>query len=224
MPVISQHENLLWWWQRVRDKILAPTTLILNRYHVSPDQVTTTAVLIMVGCFALALTTNIPWLAIMGLWLQFIIDGLDGPLARQVSTPLNLSPSVGLTGLKKLDRGTFVDMGADYLSVVFQGLYLIFFTTVGLVISLIYVGLHGIVICLAVYRIHDGRPYKILVRPQLFVFLGLTIDVIYHTNLSKIVVPGAIMLLLLFLVSGVYVVTLMHLGHHRYPGVSDPRP
>ncbi|MFH1914308.1 MAG: CDP-alcohol phosphatidyltransferase family protein [Pseudomonadota bacterium] len=86
----------------IRDRIFSPVTNLLVRLGVRPNQVSAAGV----GFLVLAGLTppSLAWLAILGMAMYVLCDGLDGPLARRTGTP---HPG-----------GLLVDIVADQLGVV----------------------------------------------------------------------------------------------------------
>jgi len=150
-------------WQRVRAATLGPLLLVLSRMGVRPDHLTLLSVLV-----GLAFCPLFFWskpLAFGMLALHVLLDGLDGPLARQTNTASR--------------RGSFSDSMADQLVVVASTVTLMAAHVVGVLPGSVYVVAYTVVMLFAMVRNALAIPYPWLVRPRFFVYLWLVIETYY---------------------------------------------
>lgn len=87
----------------IRDKVFSPVIGLLLKIGVTPNQVS------VAGVVFLALTSLLPpervWLAVAGMALYVLCDGIDGPLARRLGAAHS--------------GGALVDIVADHIGVIF---------------------------------------------------------------------------------------------------------
>lgn len=87
----------------IRDKVFSPVIWLLLKVGVTPNQVSAAGVLVL--ALTCLLSASQVWLAVAGMALYVLCDGIDGPLARRLNTA-----HAG---------GALVDIVADHMGVVF---------------------------------------------------------------------------------------------------------
>ncbi len=150
--------------QRLRGDALRPLLVALTKFHVTPDHLTIASVLAGL-CFAPLWFSNYPWIAVSLLWLHILFDGLDGPLARYQETA---SP-----------RGSFTDSFCDQVVVSVATIALMIQPSLlsvwaGSIYLVAYTG----VLAIAMVRNTLQIPYSWLIRPRLFVFIAIPIELL----------------------------------------------
>lgn len=142
------------WGQNVRARLLGPLLRLLIRCRVSPDQITLLSLVAGVA-FAPLLFWNRA-AAIVALVLHVVLDGIDGPLARQLGTNSR--------------QGSFTDSTSDQIVVAATTLALISIKTVDSVTGGVYIFVYTLVVAFAMVRNALGVPYLWLVRPRFVVY------------------------------------------------------
>lgn len=146
--------------QRIRGWLLTPMVAALARAGISADALTALSLIAgLAFCPALAIH---PLLALGFLALHALLDGLDGPLARHTGTASR--------------QGSFADTVADQVVVIATTLSLIHADLVAAVPGVLYLATYTVVIVFSVVRNALSVPYGWLVRPRLFVYALIPIE------------------------------------------------
>ncbi len=146
--------------QQVRGRVLILLVGLLARCGVTADGLT--ALSLIAGlAFCPAFVIH-PLLALAFLALHVALDGLDGPLARHTGTASR--------------RGSFADTVADQIVVIATTLSLIHADLIAAVPGVLYLASYTVVIVFSVVRNALSAPYTWLVRPRLFVYLLIPIE------------------------------------------------
>ena len=149
--------------QQLRAYCLNPLLRVLDRCGVTPDAVTIASGLCGITFVPLWLTHQ-PVAALICLLLHVLLDGLDGPLARQQGTA---SP-----------RGSFVDTFTDQVVVTLVTVAWLIRSPSSLNIGFGggYIFLYAMVVGMAMIRNALKVPFSWLVRPRFFVFVAIAIE------------------------------------------------
>jgi phosphatidylglycerophosphate synthase len=167
--------------QQIRARMLQPALVTLTASRVSPDHLT--AMSLMFGlAFAPSWYLQSYTVAIICLWLHVILDGLDGPLARhqQCESP----------------RGSFTDSFCDQIVVsVVTIMMMISPPRISVVAGSLYLVVYTGVLAIAMVRNSLQIPYSWLVRPRLFVFVAIPLQLagIPHLINSVIWISNALL-------------------------------
>jgi len=146
--------------QKVRGWLLTPLVTLLTRAGISADALTALSLIAgLAFCPALAIH---PLLALAFLALHALLDGLDGPLARHTGTASR--------------RGSFADTVADQVVVIATTLSLIHAGLAPTVAGGLYLATYTVVIVFSVVRNALSVPYSWLVRPRLFVYALIPVE------------------------------------------------
>lgn len=177
--------------QHLRAVALGPALRLLTRFRIGPDHVTVLSLLAGLA-FAVAWPLGYRWSALFGLAMHVLLDGLDGPLARQqrVDSP----------------RGSFTDSFCDQLVVSAVVIVLMIGPDpmLDVVSGGIFLVLYTAVLAISMVRNSLAIPYSWLVRPRFFVYLAIPIELLFWPNLVVIVVIISNALLTIKLVSGFF--------------------
>jgi phosphatidylglycerophosphate synthase len=182
------------WWQDLRAWWLGPLLRTLAAAGVTPDHITLASLASGLAFCPLWLWPGSPaWAkpaALAALVLHVLLDGLDGPLARQLGTASR--------------RGSFTDSLADQIVVTASTLTLIAAPQPGVTgwIAGLYVFLYAIVVGFAMVRNALGRPYSWLVRPRFWVYGWLAVDLFLLPGWLDFVFGGFALLLGIKVASG----------------------
>ena len=157
--------------QQLRAYCLNPLLGVLNRCGVTPDAVTIASGLCGIAFVPLWLAHRSA-AALICLLLHVLLDGLDGPLARQHGTA---SP-----------RGSFVDTFTDQVVVTLVTVAWLIRSPSSLHIAFGggYIFLYAMVVGMAMIRNALKVPFSWLVRPRFFVFVALAIEWLSEWPLS----------------------------------------
>jgi phosphatidylglycerophosphate synthase len=182
------------WWQDLRAWFLGPLLRLMARVGVTPDHVTIASLASGLAFCPLWLWPGSPaWskpAALAALFLHAALDGLDGPLARHLGTASR--------------RGSFTDSLADQIVVTASTLTLIAAPDAGVSgwIGGLYVFVYAIVVGFAMVRNALGNPYSWLVRPRLWVYSWIAVDLFLLPGWMDVVLGGFALLLGIKVASG----------------------
>ncbi|HEX5104584.1 MAG TPA: CDP-alcohol phosphatidyltransferase family protein [Pirellulaceae bacterium] len=156
------------WWQDLRARWLGPLLAAMGAVGIRPDHVTAASLAAGLAFCPLWLWPDGPaWAkpaALVALLLHVLLDGLDGPLARHLGTASS--------------RGSFTDSLADQIVVTATTLALMAAPQPGVLtwIGGTYIFLYATVVGFAMVRNALGNPYTWLVRPRLWVYGWIAVD------------------------------------------------
>ena len=146
--------------QELRGRWLGPLLSALERLGVTPNHLT-----LLSNLAGLAFCPLYFWskpVAFGMLMLHVLLDGLDGPLARQ-------------TGLASR-QGSFTDTMSDQIVVVLSTITLMFSQTISVLPGGLYIFLYTVVVLFAMARNVLSIPYSWLVRPRFFIYGWLIVE------------------------------------------------
>jgi phosphatidylglycerophosphate synthase len=193
------------WWQDLRAWLLSPALRLLASCGITPDYVTLASLLIGLAFCPLWLWPGSPaWAkpaALAALVLHVILDGLDGPLARQLGTASR--------------RGSFTDTLADQIVVTASTLALMAAPQPALSawVGGLYLFLYAVVVGFAMIRNAMGCPYSWLIRPRFWVYGWIAVDQFLLPGWMDVVVGGLAGVLAIKMASGF--VAIRRLLHER---------
>ncbi len=126
---------------------------------------------IALAALFMALYTNEGLWFVWGIWLQILLDGFDGTLARYQKKFSNF--------------GSFVDVVFDHVGIVTASIFIYYFGFVDFIPLLLYTLFYTLVVVFAFILGEIGRPYKFVFRPRLLMYAALTYDFIWQANISN---------------------------------------
>ncbi len=144
--------------QAWRGRWLRPLLVGMGALGLKPNHLTFLSLLTGLG-FGPALWWGHPVTALVLLLLHVLLDGLDGPLARQLGVASN--------------RGSFTDTMADQVVVTVSTIALMQAGHAGIWPGALYLFCYGMVVGFAMVRNALAIPYSWLVRPRFFVYAWL---------------------------------------------------
>ena len=148
--------------QAVRGRLLEPLLTLLARGGITPNHLTLASLVTGLAFCPLFWWGALP-AAFALLLAHVLLDGLDGPLARLTQTASN--------------RGSFTDTTADQVVVSFSTLTLIHAGYAGAWPGGLYLFFYAMVVIFAMVRNALAIPYSWLVRPRLFVYAWMPVEV-----------------------------------------------
>ena len=150
------------WWQSLRAKSLNPLLKLMSAIGMTENHVTVVGLLCGLA-FPVVFHWVAPWLALVLLLAQVVLDGLDGPLARHRGTAS--------------DRGSFTDTMVDQVVVTVVMITMIWAGHAGLWPGVLYIFFYLLVVTFAFIRNALREPYSWVVRPRFLVFLWLPVEI-----------------------------------------------
>jgi phosphatidylglycerophosphate synthase len=182
------------WTQELRARLLRPLLMWAERLGIRPDAVTLASLACGLAFCPLYLWPGTPWwsrpAALAALLAHVILDGLDGPLARHLGVASR--------------RGSFTDTLADQIVVTA--------TTIALMaapqpavsgwVGALYLFAYAMVVAFAMVRNALGVPYSWLIRPRLWVYGWIAVDLYLLPGRMDLILLGFTCVLLIKMASG----------------------
>jgi len=163
---------------------------MLWRNNITPWHVSIGGLVLAILGTLTTLNTLNPWWFFTGLFLQVILDGVDGALARNHNLHHRL--------------GSVIDITTDYLVVLLALIIAAFFTTASTAILLVVGSTYGLLLAIAYRRNQRHIPYKLLPRGRMLFFLLLALDMLLATNTLALALPAWALVNLWFITAGMY--------------------
>lgn len=177
-------------WQRRKDTWLLPITTILWRNNITPWHVSIGGLMLAALGTLATLATLTPWWFFTGLFLQIILDGVDGALARNHNLRHKL--------------GSVIDIATDYAVILLALVIAASLTTISSNVLAAAGITYGILLAIAYRRSQRAIPYTLLPRGRLLFFLLLTFDVLLTTNILAVALPVWVLVNVWFIAAGMY--------------------
>ncbi len=165
--------------QQVRHRLLSPLMRSLIRWRVAPDHVTLFS--LAAGLFFYPLYFHSPVAAFVALTLHVLLDGLDGPLARQLKSASR--------------KGSFLDSFCDQLVVTVTAFAMMQAGVISGICAGFYVFLYAMVVFFAMVRNALEIPYPWLIRPRFIVYVWMAVETWFLPGALEFVVWGFSLLL-----------------------------
>jgi phosphatidylglycerophosphate synthase len=176
---------------KIKAVIFAPIIWTLNKLRITANMISITSALVVLGFFFWSIYTNNPTYFIIALWIQLLLDTIDGPLARYQK--------------KDTIHGTIMDASCDHFGIIMASVFMIYFGFANPTLIIIYTVLYTIVVILAFKLLFQGKRYEVLIRPGGFIYMILTVDYLWGFSFTNIAVLVATVLFLMFTVQGITV-------------------
>lgn len=148
--------------QALRGWLLQPLLTVLAHLRITPNHLTLLSLLAGLAFCPCFLWGSRP-IAFALLLAHVLLDGLDGPLARQLGCASS--------------RGSFTDTTADQVVVTFSTLTLIQAGFAGAWPGGLYIFFYCMVVIFAMVRNALAIPYSWLVRPRLVIYAWMPVEV-----------------------------------------------
>ena len=148
--------GLMVWYQGFRQKQLGPLLRLMEKFGINGNHITFGS--FACGLLFCPLVFYIPWLAFFFLFTHVIIDGLDGALARHLSTDSR--------------AGSFTDTSCDQIVLAAVTITLMCHPdqVIATLPGSIYIFLYTIVVVFAMVRNAMEIPYRWVIRPRFVVY------------------------------------------------------
>jgi phosphatidylglycerophosphate synthase len=174
-------------WQELRAHWLGPVLRLLGSVGIRPDDLTLASLVIGLAFCPLWLWAGQPvWAkiaALAALVIHLLLDGLDGPLARELKVDSR--------------RGSFTDTLADQIVVTASTLTLMTGPTAPLSVWIggSYLFVYALVVGFAMIRNSLGVPYSWVIRPRIGVYAWIAVEAFLLPGWFNVVV-GAVTVVL----------------------------
>jgi phosphatidylglycerophosphate synthase len=182
------------WTQELRARLLRPLLVWAERVGIRPDAVTLASLACGLAFCPLYLWPGTPWwsrpAALAALLAHVILDGLDGPLARHLGVASR--------------RGSFTDTLADQIVVTASTIALVAAPqpAVSGWVGALYLFAYAMVVAFAMVRNALGVPYSWLIRPRLWVYGWIAVDLYLLPGRMDLILLGFSCVLLIKMASG----------------------
>lgn len=194
ISIYSQYEKLpVKKFQAWKDSLLTPLAKKLRALGATADGVSAASAFIISASFLYSLVYKQPEVFVVGLWIHFLLDGLDGTIARTDKSKRKLNP--------------IVDIAVDYSGIV-AAVSMSWFSAVSdRLPALIFLSVYSLVIALTIWRRHVKKPYALVIRPRVIFYTALTIDIFFFTHLTEPIMWIGTALLIPPAITGLWVAT-----------------
>lgn len=175
-------------FQRWKDLLFLPMVRLLTRLGVSASVISIAGALVAsIGLF-LSATQHNPLYFVIAIWIHFFLDGIDGALARH-------QHNVTL-------RGMLLDTACDLIGIIACSTIVVYFRYASAQTALFFTALYVLVTIEALILGAINTPYPLIIRPRIYVFIALTIDVLFGTALSTPLIAVLTVMLGVFCIQG----------------------
>lgn len=165
--------------QRARARALGPFLRGLARLGLRPNHLTLLSLLSGLAFCPLFFVSR-P-VAFVCLALHVILDGLDGPLAREMGIASN--------------RGSFTDSMSDQMVIAATTFTVVHAGAAGILPGGLYVFFYTVVVLFAMARNALDVPYSWLFRPRFLVYIWIAVEVYWLPGTLDLVLWGCVALL-----------------------------
>ncbi len=183
--------------QEQKARWFGPLVSFLIRIGVSANIVSVASALIAIGGAALAIYFDNEWLFVVAIWLHFILDGIDGTLARAQGTP----------GM----RGVIFDLAADTVGILALSYAMIAFQNVPLFLGSVFCVSYVALNALSLILMAQGKRYEFVIRPRVYIFCAIPVYLLFSSSftlfLLELMVVGAAVVQIYFCVKGLVLLT-----------------
>ncbi len=156
-------ENLVRSTHKFKDCVFGPLMKILSWLGVSPNFIAFLSAFTLVSTLIVAVQMLNPLIFIYGLWLHFILDSLDGPLARFQN--------------RASSSGAITDTIVDFLGVLAATIFTLQFLNMNSIIALCFAVLYLLEIYNSFLATLTQKQLEFGLRPRLLFYIVLTLDV-----------------------------------------------
>ncbi|MFA6475051.1 MAG: CDP-alcohol phosphatidyltransferase family protein [Patescibacteria group bacterium] len=177
------------WFQTLKGSWLAPLNNQLLRWKITANHISVLSGSTAALSFLLAVILNQPVVFVIGIWLHFLLDGLDGSLARA-------------SGKHGDAMGVAMDLVFDSVGITTLGLYVSYFNLVNKVAAILFIIVYLLVIYISYRLARVDKEYGFVVRPRLFVLLAILFDYLFAWSLTPGVIYISDVLLIIFIIIG----------------------
>lgn len=174
--------------QRIKQTLFYPILQILNSFGLNAYKLSIAGSVIAVGSLLLSFIAKDPLYFVWGIWIHFVIDGLDGALARFQKTEGPL--------------GAFADVLCDHLGIISSCVFLTLLFPLASSWALIFAVLYTVVMFCSFTLGALGKPMPFVFRPRIFIYAALTADVLGGFQFSPVALPVFSVVLFPFVVDG----------------------
>ena len=148
--------------QRWKARALGPVVKGLDKVGVTANVLSVLGALVALAGLVMNLSGMDSWWFVGGLWMHMLMDAFDGTLAR----------FQGTAGRK----GFLVDAWSDSAVIVLASVFMYWIMDAQMILVTVYTLFYLFLNWLSFKLENLGRPYEIVLRPRIFLYLSLTID------------------------------------------------
>ncbi len=168
---------------------LHPIVKVLDKIGFTPNMISVFSALIVVISFCFYYFLDSPIYFIAGLWIHLVFDALDGTLARYQK----MSSA----------KGAILDSACDHFGIIAASIFAYMLAVVDPVNIVIFAVFYSILMMIIFYLLKKKNNYFFIVRPRIYFYAALTIDVFWLFHITYYVVLIANMIMLAEIVLGI---------------------
>jgi len=175
--------------QGIKTRVFAPLVAPLLRMGVTANGISIFSAFVVCAGAVIGIVLSNEALFLLALWSHFLLDGIDGTLAR----------AEGTTSA----RGILMDVGADSVGIIALSAVMVAFGNVSAILGIIFCAGYLAVNAISVLLMQKGARYQFVIRPRIYIFVPLTADVIFAWQTTYYFVVIASVILVYFTIKGV---------------------
>lgn len=170
----SKEMKFMRWFHDFKAKIFHPFNVIFTKLWISANMISIFSWALILISLIYSIYSQQPIYFIIGIWVHFFLDWLDGTLARY-QQPHSL-------------RWSLIDTIFDFVGIICTSVFMLYFVDIDSIRILLYTVFYVIIIYHAFVLSKIDMPYSLLIRPRLYIFIWLTIDFIWSLSSTYYIV------------------------------------
>jgi phosphatidylglycerophosphate synthase len=175
-------ENLVKLNHKFKDVIFKPIIIALTYLGVPPNFIASLSAVIIVAALYFSFILSNPYIYLIGLWAHFVLDALDGPLARFQG--------------KNNNQGAITDSLVDYLGVLCTTIFIGLFTQTPVYVLLLFATLYLMEIYNTFISSILNSQLQYGTRPRVLVYFLITLEMLTNYAYTNTVL-GIVVLLMI---------------------------
>lgn len=176
-------------FQKAKGVVLEPLLRLLTALSISANMISFFSAVSAVAGLGAWLGTGETQYFVAGIWIHFLLDGIDGSLARYQK--------------KESVAGARLDLLADTAGVVATGTFLGASGTVSFFIASLFTGGYLAVNAISEILSIQNKQYVFVIRPRVFIYGALLSDLLFATSLTAQVTFLSTILVIIFTITGI---------------------
>jgi len=175
-------ENLVKLNHKFKDVIFKPIIIALTYLGVPPNFIASLSAVIIVAALYFSFILSNPYIYLIGLWAHFVLDALDGPLARFQG--------------KNNNQGAITDSLVDYLGVLCTTIFIGLFTQTPIYVLLPFATLYLMEIYNTFISSILNSQLQYGTRPRVLVYFLITLEMLTNYAYTNTVLSVVVLLMI----------------------------
>jgi phosphatidylglycerophosphate synthase len=175
-------------FNKIKIFFLHPIVKLLDKIGVTPNMISLFSAIVVISAFAFSYVFLNPIYFVVGIWTHMIMDALDGTLARYQN--------------KTSSNGAIIDSLCDHFGIILACLFSYLFVIADGFNILAFAILYSILIGLIFYLLKNKSSFFFIIRPRLYLYTTITIDVFCLTHITDYIVLISSIIILVEIIIG----------------------